>query len=407
MRHLPRVLRFLRPYLEPAVAVVFLLLWAIAETGRHQILPGARSASLPWWAALVLLCLAIGLSRLQPLVSMGLVAVMLIGQLVFPVAVFSDSAAPIYGGLLYVVAMTALSAGPRWRALSAGFALFAAVGTAGLLAAYGWLDSVDRVGLFVVLVLLAAAAWVLPQLVRAWWRRRFAEVELLRTGAELRQAEVELIVAAERDRIAQDVHDVMAHSLAVILAQADGARFLAERRPEAAVASLEVIAGSARDSLTEVRMLIENLVAEPDGHSLPGTADLDELFGRMRTAGLAVEVQRFGDGAELTGTQELAVYRILQESLTNALRHAGTGPVVRIALDSRGPGLAVTVSSEGVPVEAGAGTEAGTDQGTGRGVLGMRERARVAGGWLEAGPGEEPGSYLVTAFIPVAAAVAS
>jgi signal transduction histidine kinase len=253
--------------------------------------------------------------------------------------------------------------------------------------------------------MLVATAWFLGFGYRAWVLKRAGDVLLEKTEDELRAAEVDLIVSRERDRIAQDVHDIMAHSLSVIIAQADGARFVGPQRPEAITESLERIAGSARTSLTEVRMLIESLVADPDGHSTPAIDDLDSLIERMRDAGLDITVDRFGDPQPLTPTQQLAVYRIAQEALTNSLKHAGTAARARLTLDWRGPGLALSIASRSPNAQHPA-AETRRDGGpeatrVGRGLYGMRERARLAGGWLTAGSDEETSNgYIVTAFIP-------
>jgi signal transduction histidine kinase len=131
---------------------------------------------------------------------------------------------------------------------------------------------------------------------------------------------------------------------------------------------------------------------------------VDELVERMRGAGLTIVVNRFGDPTTLTPGQQLAVYRIVQESLTNALKHAGTQPAARLTLDWRGPGLAVTVASRGVPRQRADSNVRG--HGHCRGLYGMRERARLAGGWLIADFDDEtPGGYLVTAFVPTACGV--
>jgi signal transduction histidine kinase len=284
------------------------------------------------------------------------------------------------------------------------FAVGAGLSTAGLLA--WWLgigrgDPAGRTMFFVLCSAAGAVAWLVGTLIGVWGRKRDGEHELARATAELRLAETETIVATERERIAQDVHDIMAHSLSVILAQADGSRALSTERPEVMAQSLETIAASARSSLTEVRMLIETLVAEPDGRATPAVGDLDALVERMRDAGLSTEVERYSEAAGLTAAQELAVYRIVQEALTNALKHGGSGASARLVLDARGGGMMVSVASS-----AGEHAEADTpESGSGRGVHGMRERARLAGGWLDAGPDDEAGSYLVTAFIPAAQAV--
>jgi signal transduction histidine kinase len=295
---------------------------------------------------------------------------------------------------VYVVVITTLMTVPT---LSDGYGWTAWVGVG---------TSVDNVigsfaAVLVAGLILTAGAWFIGFGLRASQLQRAADAKLGATVDELHAAEIDLIVASERDRIAQDVHDIMAHSLAVIIAQADGARFIGPQRPQAISDSLERIAASARTSLAEVRMLIESLVEDPEGHSNPTLDDLDDLVQRMRGAGLTITVDRFGDPAVLTSGQQLAVYRIVQESLTNALKHAGAHPTARLTLDWRGPGLALTVASSGEPRQRPNLNEPG--RGHCRGLYGMRERARLAGGWLTADVDDEtPGGYLVTAFVPTA-----
>ncbi len=388
MRELLRRGRWLA---EPVVAIVYFVLWALAETGHYPIIPGMLRASLPFWAFLVLITVAIGVSRLQPVVAMSAATAALLLQLVFP----SAPAQGIYLGFGIVVAVASATVRGRWSVVALTFAVGVGLSIAGLLC---YLYTVDqgqpavRATLFIALPFLGAFLWLagtyLGLRVRAGRDRR----ALARTTAELERAEVDATVTEERERIAQDVHDIMAHSLSVILAQADGARFLADERPEAVPASLATIAETARTSLTEVRVLIETLVSDPQGHSTPALADLEELVQRLRDAGLRVELERFGEVDGLTAAQELAAYRIVQEGLTNALKHGGRGAAARVVLDARAPGLALTVSSTGRAAVAA--------QPGGRGLHGMRERARLAGGWLEAGEDDTPGGYLVTGYIP-------
>ncbi len=399
-------------YIEPVVAVAFFLFWAFAEVGRHQILPGSLRSALPWWAALLGVAFAIAVARIWPMVAMAVCTAVVIGQLLVPAGAFSSTDWPISFGYLVVIVGVSASIRDRWRPLSFAFALGLAVAVAGLLISGPRLDwygpfgdtngsvgtiVVNRVILFAVAILLAVGAWLLGFFGRAWQQKLHSDALLAKTTDELHSAEVDLLVSQERDRIAQDVHDIMAHSLSVIIAQADGARFVAPARPEAVAESLENIAASARTSLTEVRMLIQTLVADPVGHSTPTVDDIDELVDRMRTAGLDVQLEEFGEREHLTGTQQLAVYRIVQESLTNALKHAGAEPSARISLDWRGQGLSIAVSSSGTATERPQQTT------TSRGLYGMHERARLAGGWLTAGEDDEvPGGYVVAAFIPTA-----
>ncbi|MFJ8896198.1 sensor histidine kinase [Leifsonia sp. NPDC102414] len=384
--------------IEPVIAIAFFLFWAFAEVGRHQLVAGTLRYTLPWWAALLGLSFAIAICRIWPMIAMGVSIVVAVGQLLVPAAAFGAGYGstdwPMAVGFLLVVIGVSAFIPSRWRALSFAFAIALAVSTPFA----GGPITLDSLFVLATSLLAFVCAWLLGFFGRAWQQKLRSEALLAQTTDELRSAEVDLLVSQERDRIAQDVHDIMAHSLSVIIAQADGARFVAPARPEAVSESLENIAASARTSLTEVRMLIQTLVADPIGHSTPTVDDVGELVERMRTAGLAVELKQFGDADPLTGAQELAVYRIVQESLTNALKHAGTEPSARVSLDWRGQGLAIAVTSSGTPGERETQTTKS------RGLYGMHERARLAGGWLTAGVDDDvPGGYVVTAFIPTAA----
>ena len=411
-----RVLLPLRPVVEPAIAVAFYVLWIIAEAGRSG---GSPWPSFPF--TLGLLAASIAVARSYPRVAVALPGVVLAIQLFGIPTRFGSTTWPVYFAVLVTCLIVSATADRRIRWLSLPIAaVYVAVITTlmtvpALSDGYGWAswvglgNSYDNIigsfaGVLVVGLLLTAAAWFIGFGLRASQLKRAADAKLGVTVDELRSAEIDLIVASERDRIAQDVHDIMAHSLAVIIAQADGARFIGPQRPDAISESLERIAASARTSLVEVRMLIESLVEDPDGHSNHTLENLDDLVQRMRGAGLNITANRFGDPTVLTSGQQLAVYRIVQESLTNALKHAGAHPAARLTLDWRGPGLALTVASSGEPRQHPDSNVRG--HGRGRGLYGMRERARLAGGWLTADVDDEaPGGYLVTAFVPTACVV--
>ena len=376
---------------EPVVAIVYFVLWAFAAVGTHQILPGMLRSVLPFWAFLLLLAAAIACSRLQPVVAMSAATSALLLQLVLP----SAAEPAIYLGFGLVVLIVSATVRGRWSAVALAFSVGVGLSIAGLLCYIYGVDRAEpalRPTLFIALPFVGAFLWLAGTYIGLRMRAGRDQLALARAAADLERAEVDATVTEERERIAQDVHDIMAHSLSVILAQADGARFLADERPDAVPGSLATIAETARTSLTEVRVLIETLVSEPQGHSAPALADLDELAQRLRDAGLGVELERFGEVDGLTTAQELAAYRIVQEGLTNALKHGGRGATARVVLDARGPGLALSISSTGRPVVAA--------QPGGRGLHGMRERARLAGGWLEAGEDDAPGGYLVTGYIP-------
>lgn len=393
-------LRRNRWLVEPAVGVAFFVLWAIEVVGRHQLAAGSLRLTVPFWAALLLLATAIACSRLQPVAAMVAGTAVLIGQLLFPTAVFDEPLA--YAGYAIVILVVAATTQGRMRAITFAFAVGAGISAAGLISwslGVGHVNAGTRAIFFIVCAGAAGISWLIGALLGTWRRKRTSELELARATSALRAAETEVVVASERERIAQDVHDIMAHSLSVILAQADGARLVAEERPAAVAPSLATIASTARSSLTEVRVLIETLVGSPDGPAHPGIADLEELVRRLSDAGLAITIERFGDDADLTVAQELAVYRIVQEGLTNALKHAGPGALVRLALDNRDDGIAISITSR----PDNEVSELAAPNPNGRGVIGMRERARLAGGWLDAGADDDiRGGFLVTAYIPSA-----
>lgn len=374
------------------MAIVYFVLWALASVGTHQILPGMLRSALPFWTFLLLLAVAIGCSRLQPVVAMSAATAALLIQLILP----SAPEPTIYIGFGIVVLIVSATVRGRWSAVAFAFAVGAGVSIAGLLCYIYGVDRSEpalRPTLFIALPFVGAFLWLVGTYIGLRVRARQDRLALAHTAAELERAEVGATVSEERERIAQDVHDIMAHSLSVILAQADGARFMADERPESVPASLATIAETARTSLTEVRVLIETLVSDPRGHSAATLADLDELVQRLRDAGLGVEVESFGELEGLTASSELAAYRIVQEGLTNALKHGGRGATARVVLDARSPGLALSISSIG---RADVAAQPG-----GRGLHGMRERARLAGGWLEAGADDDtPGGYLVTGYLP-------
>jgi signal transduction histidine kinase len=226
---------------------------------------------------------------------------------------------------------------------------------------------------------------------------------LVRTAIRAREnrlaqqrAEADAIAEQERVRIARDMHDVVAHSLAVVIAQADGARYAAKADPDAATAALGTISTTARSALADVRLLLTQLRHSQADGPQPTLADLEELYAQVRAAGLELRVDV--DPAPVAAPPaalQLAVYRILQEALTNALRH-GTGPVDvrlswhpdRVDLAVRNP-LAATVPADAPP-------------GGRHGLIGMRERAQLVGGSLEAG--EEAGAFIVRARLPIGGA---
>jgi signal transduction histidine kinase len=236
-----------------------------------------------------------------------------------------------------------------------------------------------------------AAAWFAGDRTRLR-RERFAELEERAARAE-REAERErrLAAAEERTRIARDLHDSAGHAINVILVQAGAARLLQERDPQRSRAALETIEEVARETLGEIDQLVRALRengAAPEVEPPPGLAALETLAERYRQSGLAVTVTIDGSRRPLPPALDQAAYRILQEALTNAARH-GEGPAdVRVDF---GPG-AVELC---VANQAASGAAA---QDAGHGIVGMRERASLLGGSLEAGASD--GIFLVRGRLP-------
>jgi len=246
----------------------------------------------------------------------------------------------------------------------------------------------DGAGRGVTLALLQLVAfWLAGVLVHA--RRQSAS--LAARSAEL-QRQAEEAAAAERTRIARELHDIVAHHLSVIVLQAAGTR--ASGKP--AGPSLEKIENSARQALAETRRLL-GVLRDPDDEAgldpQPGIGDLDELAASVRAAGLPVHLVIDGDPAALPAAVDVSVYRIVQEALTNVLKHAGPARA-EVMIGCAADTVTVEVTDNGM---AEPGRKA---PGGGHGLAGMRERAAVFGGELAAGP-RPGGGFAVRARLPL------
>lgn len=250
-------------------------------------------------------------------------------------------------------------------------------------------------GLLVIGSITIIAVWALANLQRARVRQLALTRERAEQAARDREQRTALAVADERARIAREMHDVVAHSLSVIIAQADGGRFVASQQPEQAVDVLTTIGASGRAALADMRSLL-GVLREEDETSFgpqPGPDQLPELVERVRAAGLTVDLQIEGELTDLPQALGMSLFRLVQESLTNVLKHAGpqAGAEVRVL---RGP-QRIEVSI----IDDGHGGAPDSDL-PGHGITGMRERMSIFGGTLQTGP--LPGhGFRVLASVPV------
>lgn len=269
----------------------------------------------------------------------------------------------------------------------------APIGGGGWLAAYS--EPMD--GLTWAAAGVAAVAVVGAVMLAVRWRQAHAlAVALEEQLARDTEAERALAAAAERGRIAREMHDVVAHTLSVVVAQADGGRFAAAQHPQAAAQALETIADVGRSALGEMRALLGLLRDADDDAALgpqPSIDDIPALVASMRDGGLDISFVTTGTPRPLPIGAGLALYRVTQEALTNILKHAGPGPQAFAQLTWEPQAVVLTVSDDG----RGA---AARDDGDGLGIAGMTERASLFGGTLSAGP-RAGGGYLVRATLPL------
>lgn len=385
----------------------------VAVVGGPLVLAGLSVTGDVGRSALPALLLGVGMvlplawRRVAPLAvlatmcAVGAVQLLALG----PVAPLPADAA--FAVALYTVTARARTPVTRWIAVPVG------VGAA-LLCAVVWTGSLP---VFAFLVLAVLVAFVTGTLRRV--RSAYVEGLVQRAdGAEIeREQQLHLAESAERARIAREMHDVVAHSLSVIIVQADGGSYAARQDPARAVEVLATIAATGREALTQMRQLLGVLREDPAaGPSVPttpqpGLAELPALVDRIAATGLPVHADLAGtvqaqDVPQATG---LVGYRVVQESLTNVLKHAGRVSRVDVTVERVGDRLRIEVSDDGRGASASLGSLAPSRVGlggfapsgvspgadttvvagpgpVGQGLRGMRERVALLGGRLVAGP---------------------
>jgi signal transduction histidine kinase len=250
----------------------------------------------------------------------------------------------------------------------------------------------------------ALTAWLLGDMIR--WRRSYYR-ELEERAARLereRDAQAQIAAAAERARIARELHDVVAHNVSVMVVQADGASYAMSSSPDRAREALAAISATGRQALAEMRSLLGVLrsASEPlpaSGAELapqPGIEQLSELLARARATGLPVSFTVEGVPRQLPRGTALTAYRVVQESLTNARKHGGAGVTATVTLRFCEQEVAIIVTDDGQASQQGG-------DGQGHGLIGMRERAELFGGTVTAGP-RPGGGYRVMVTLPASLA---
>jgi signal transduction histidine kinase len=288
----------------------------------------------------------------------------------------------------------------------AAYYLAAQVVTTGVQLALTW-----QAGNWVIVFVIAltfAFCWVLGEFVgarQAYHTEVEARLHLLETE---RDQAGRIAVAEERSRIARELHDVVAHAVSVIVVQADGAFYALRSNPDLAERAMQTISHTGREALAELRGLLEVLRNEDNSGvpriPQPDAESLAELMERVRLAGVPVQLAIEGTLTGLPAGVSLGVYRIVQESLTNTLKHAGRGARAEVRIQRMEDAVDVEIVDDGagraralVPAES---TPPGSTLPGGNGVIGMRERAHVYGGSLDVGPAFG-GGWRVHAKLPL------
>jgi signal transduction histidine kinase len=364
-----------------AAALSLLVLAATTGLAYHRSV-----RSVPELVLLIILAslaaLPVAVRRIRPMVAFGAVlALYLALGLLSPISGVIIAFPTAY--VLYTVAVT-------YRRKVSAAALIVALAVESLVAVLGHVASNALVPLGLVLIVL----WLFGSMARQ--RRAYA--------GGLQEQAASQAVAEERLRIARELHDVVAHSMAVIAVQAGFGQYVIDSKPGQAREALGAIQGTSRDALDEMRRMLsvlrqsdaEGSPAAPEAPLRPadGLADLHRLITRVGHAGVHVDLQITGQPVDVPASVGLSAFRIIQEALTNVVKHAAT-PDCQVRLDYREQELSLEILDEG-------GGTSPPGPGSGHGLIGMRERVLLCGGEFSAGPRPDRG-FRVAATLPLAA----
>jgi signal transduction histidine kinase len=378
-----------RRLVDAAVVVVLLVVTALPLATR-PLTAGQRPSDV--WAYLLVaaICVPFALHRRYPVAAIAVAS----GALIL----YAVGRYAAYPGIPIFVLVAGISLhSTRWRAL-----LAAGLGAAAISVGV-WLqpENVATVSTWVASLLALAVAWLWGENLRNRRARWAAMEERARRLEAEREERDRQAVTAERLRIARELHDVVAHSMSVIAVQSGVANHVIDSRPAQARQALATIEATSRGALVELRRLLGVLRQGDDPVASlepnPGMAELGRLAEQIRSAGVEVELKVEGEPGDLPPGVDLSAFRIAQEGLTNVLKHGGS--VARVLVRYSPGAVAVEIADDG---RAGTADEGPTD-GTGHGLIGMRERVAVFGGELTAGP-VPGGGYRMAARLPYAVA---
>ncbi|GAA4303218.1 sensor histidine kinase [Streptomyces venetus] len=349
----------------------------------------------------LLLCLVVALRRRLPEKMLLLATAVGLAQLITDVKMGPADFA------MLVIVYTVAAEGARWASRFALGAGLCAAPVAHLRWPSDQTNVAGNIALTIFMTVPFALAWVLGDSIRTR-RAYFAQLEERAARLEKeREAQSKVAVAAERARIARELHDVVAHNVSVMVVQADGAAYVLDAAPDQAKKALETISSTGRQALAEMRRLLGVLRTgehQEAGEYVPqpDVQQIEDLVEQCRGHGLPVDFKVEGTPRPLPSGVELTAYRIVQEALTNTRKHGGpnAGASVRLVYFDDGLGLLVEDDGKGAPHEL---YEEGGFDGQGHGLIGMRERVGMVGGTLDAGP-RPGGGFRISALLPLKAA---
>ena len=397
-RQLERLRSFNPAVVDGALAVILTVVGVITSYGEdirddQGAIPHGLREPEAWLIVTVLVtCLPIAIRRRTPLLALVISA---LGILVHILIGWPEGSLPI---VVLFLTYTVGTWCPLRRAVVGLVVMCATIVVLSLSDA----PDLDTVGAFAVLTQFSAA-WALGVALRNRKAATDARVREADERAEAARQSAARVLAEQRLRIAQELHDVVAHSMSVIAVQAGVGAHVLDDRPEQARAALEAISATSRGTLTEMRRLL-GVLRDSDGvrssAPAPGLVDLPRLVEDVRAAGVPATLHVEGTTDCVHAGVELSAYRVVQEALTNVIKHAGQPDRVEVTVRHLPGSLAVEVVDDGRGLAARAGNGAdGSADGSGHGLVGMRERVELWGGELSAGPAPG-GGYRVTALLP-------